>query len=136
MIFNANPSPASRWSHLGKRMSRGSIPPPRPCSRTQLALLAPPLLSFRSPTLVTEVVQFGLKDFRIEIGARPHCQSVSIPRSASSRRFPSSGGLRISGVSFALARLGGSWWPRRVEAKGQPNLGGCVSKDMGLARWL
>lgn len=60
---------------------------------------------------------------------------VAQKRLASSRRFPSNGEPRTSGVSFALARLGHGVvvMPRRVEAGGQPNLG-CVTKDMGLAR--
>ena len=75
-------------------MSRGSIPPPRPCSRSQLARLAPifPRLAFRSPT------------------PRDSSSSSNRWRSrlASSRRFPSNCEPRTSGVSFALAWLGGS----------------------------
>lgn len=85
-------------------MSRGSIPPPRPCSRSQLARLAPifPRLAFRSSTPRDSSSSSWLDEGFDE------CNRWR-SRLASSRRFPSNGEPRTSGVSFALARLGGSW---------------------------
>ena len=97
-------TPTAPGSHFGKRMSRGSIPPPRPCSRSQLARLAPifPRLAFRSSTPRDSSSSSWLDEGFDE------CNRWR-SRLASSRRFPSNGEPRTSGVSFALARLGGSW---------------------------